>query len=275
MGFNLIKRMALFKQLMVFFIILSMVPLLLTGILVSQTAINGFEQETAQVAKQQASDWGSNTDTLFDFEVANINAVGETPSVYEACIVGHSWTMSQLYASYEGAEFGAEDGAPSLPDKTATTWDPLNDPCPNASLYLEDYYQNRGNIAEVFVTDTRGYAVATMTAMPGDFDQDGEEWYEDAVTKGINTRYTFDDSTQETVYEISIKLVKHETETFYGVIKAGIVFYQVLSAFENTAFYGAGFGVVVDKSSGEIVSAKNTALLGQPLNSFVSEAVYQ
>ncbi|MFX0090776.1 MAG: methyl-accepting chemotaxis protein [Candidatus Hodarchaeota archaeon] len=266
-----IKRLS--RQLMVLFIGLTMIPLILTGFFVMQTAVTGFQNETGEVAKQQAKDWGFNTQSTIDAEIENIASIGQLPSIYEAAVIGASWTMDQLYTSYEGADFGAETGAPSLPNKVSLPWNPFNDPNPNASIYLEEYCTIREAIAEIFVTDSRGYVVATMSAVPGDFDQGGELWYENAVAQGTYTRYVYDESTAERFYEISIRLVRNNQ--FYGVIKAGVRFSYSLSAFENSVFYDQGFGVLAYKATSEIASTRHSEWVGLPLTSQIPEGFYQ
>ncbi|MHA2295748.1 MAG: methyl-accepting chemotaxis protein [Candidatus Hodarchaeales archaeon] len=243
-------------------ILISLVPLITSGLLVYASAEQGFRLETFRSAEQHARDVGTNFNGKLVDHIEIMTSLGHAPTIYDACITGLSWNKSELYASYEGTKFGAEDSADDLPVKTAKTWDPSNDPVPEASQYLEDFTKDHTDYLEIFITDTRGYNVVTMTSIPGDFDQGGEGWFTDTVANDLFTEYEFDESANAAVYTVSVKL-KTRSGQFYGVLKAAV---SVANIFGDLPFYGDGFGVVIDKGTMSIVSTLHEEHVGEPLD---------
>ncbi|MHA2297509.1 MAG: methyl-accepting chemotaxis protein [Candidatus Hodarchaeales archaeon] len=243
-------------------ILISLAPLITSGVLIYASAEQGFRLETLQSAEQLVRDVGTNFNGKLVDHIEIMTSLGHAPAIYDACITGLSWNKTELYASYEGTKFGADDPADDLPVKTAESWDPSNDPVPEASQYVEDFTKDHTDYLEIFVTDTRGYNVVTMTSIPGDFDQGGEGWLTDTLANDLFTEYEFDESANAAVYTVSVKLETRSGQ-FYGVLKAAV---SVANIFGDLPFYGDGFGIVVDKGTMSIVSTLNEEHLGESLN---------
>jgi methyl-accepting chemotaxis protein len=243
-------------------ILISLIPLLASGLLVYASAEQGFRLETLLAAEQHARDVGISFNEELEHNVESMIGIGADPSIYSACITGLTWNKSDLYATYEGTKFGAENPDDDLPTKDAKAWDPSNDPVPEASQYLEDLSNiHEEEYLEIFVTDTRGYVVATMTSKPGDFDQGGEGWFEDTVVDDVFTEYEFDESANAAVYTVSVKL-KTTSGQFYGVLKAAI---SIANVFGDIPFYVDGFGIITDKATMSVVSTLHEEHVGHEL----------
>ena len=186
--------------------------------------------------------------------------------------VGSTWNETSLWASYEGGFFGAPNPADNLPNKTSLAWNPANDPNPDGSNWLQQSVGLNPHFLEFFVTDMRGYLVATMKSTPSDFDQYGETWFMDTLKNGLYTTYEYDASSAHTVYTISV-LLKYSNGTDAGVIKAALNLQNMLTDFNNFNFYGTGFGILVDKATGSIISAKSSTYLNNNFTSFTSPSL--
>ncbi len=261
----------LFRQLFVVLVLISVIPLAISGILVFQSADQGFRNETLEAASQHAAEWGHSSDAMLEDRINEIESIGMTPGVYDACVTGASWNITELYASYEGTKQGSA-GEDELPEKSALPWDPSNDPNPEASQYLEDYCDLNNEFLEIFVTDNRGWNVVTMSSTPGDFDQYGEDWYVSTLLTGSYTEYEYDESSAATVYSICVDL-KKDGKT-YGVIKAALYFREILADLEEAEFYGSGFGLVIEKTAFSVISTKEASLIGTALEDYMSEGDY-
>ncbi|MFW9997847.1 MAG: methyl-accepting chemotaxis protein [Candidatus Odinarchaeota archaeon] len=249
-------------------IVISLVPLLIGGLLVYASAEQGIKSETLQASKQHAFDIGSAFDDRLDDYVDHVNSLGSVPSIYDACVTGKTWNVDALYATYEGGKFNKEVPDEG-PEKTALPWNASNDVVPEASQYLEDYKDQHNDYAEIFVTDDRGYLVASMSSVPGDFNQKGEDWYEVAVTSGLKLEFEFDESANVAAYIISAKLTT-EGGTFYGVIKAVVT---ISNIFSNEAFYGTGYGMMVDKSSKTVVASGDEECISEAIDEGLAAGV--
>jgi methyl-accepting chemotaxis protein len=246
-----------------------MVPLVVSGILVYNSAQQGFHNESLQAAEQHAKETGQNVGFTLDDAIEQMDGLGNIPSIYEACTVGKTWNKTALYASYEGTKFGADNPDDDLAPKTGLNWNADNDPAPKGSEYLEEFINIHSEYVEIFVTDTRGYVVASMTSIPGDFDQAGEGWYEAVLADGDFTEYEFDESVGATVYTVSVKLTKGNE--FFGVLKAAYNLDVLLEEFEEAVYYGDGFGFIGEKATDTIIGIKDNLLEGHQLSDYMSD----
>lgn len=261
----------IFQYLMIITLISSTVPLLILGIAVYVEETNTINSISVTSAKEHALDWNENINSILDKGIDDTYTIGSSPSVLQSIAIGSSWNTSYLYSSYEGAKFGAIDPSNDLPAKEAVAWDPTNDPNPAGSNWLQRSITLNPQFVEFFVTDMRGYTVATMTSIPSDFDQSGEDWFEATKTNGLYTNYEFDASAGETVYTISV-LLQYDNGTDAGIIKTAFMPSR-LHNFVNFNFYGTGFGIMVDKATGSIVVAKSDSLLNNNIANFTSSSL--
>ena len=257
---------------MVTMLIISITPVVVLGITMYTEQSSSFNSQNNISATQHAKEWSSSVDQILKNGITETSLVGQAPSVLKSIEVGSTMNKSALYATYEGADFGAANPANDLPSKTALPWNPSNDPNPEGSQWLQDSIALNPHFLEFFVTDMRGYDVATMKSIPSDFDQSGEAWFESTKTNGLYTTYEYDASSAHTVYTISV-LLKFSNGTDAGVIKAALNLKSMLSNFENEKFYGSGFGLLVDKATGSIVSVKSSDYLNNNLVNFTKQSV--
>ena len=258
----------IFEYLAVTMLVLSITPLMILGFSVYVGQSNSLNSQSVESAKQHALEWNDNVDSILAKGVADTTNVGNAFDVVNSIKIGSTWNNTALYASYEGADYGAPNPSDDLPSKTELAWNPNNDPNPNGSLWLQRYVDLNPQFLEFFVTDMRGYTVASMKSIPGDFDQFGEGWFTDTVNNGLYTTYEYDQSSAHTVYTISY-LIK-DGNTPIGVIKAALNLKSMLTNFENFNFYGTGFGLLVDKATGSIISAKSSSYLNSNIANFTS-----
>ncbi|MFW9993213.1 MAG: methyl-accepting chemotaxis protein [Candidatus Odinarchaeota archaeon] len=262
------SNLGLRTQLFGAMLVISLVPLAIGGFLVFTSAEQGILSETLQASEQHAHDIGEAFDGRLDDYIDQVISLGTAPSIYDACAIGATWNVTDLYATYEGTKFNKEVPDEG-PGKTALPWNASNDVVPEASQYLETFKNQHGDYAEIFVTDTRGYLVASMSSVPGDFNQKGEDWYEAAVISGVKLEFEFDESANVAAYIISAKLTTEEG-TFYGVIKSVVTLYNI---FGNEAFYGTGYGMMVDKGSRTVAASGEEECLNEPIEEGLSAKV--
>jgi len=75
------------------------------------------------------------------------------------------------------------------------------------------------SIAEMFVTDANGFNAVT-TEMTSDFVQSDEQWWRDAVRKGLTTAEAeYDESARQTVVSMAAAIREHDRDRADGVIK--------------------------------------------------------
>ena len=257
---------------MVTMIIISVTPVLLLGVSVYFEQTSSSNSQNITSAKQHALEWSTAIDDILQTGITETKLVGQAPSVLQSIEIGSSWNKTALYATYEGAKFGSENPTNDLPSKTALPWYPNNDPNPDGSKWLQESITYNPHFLEFFVTDLRGYVVATMNSIPSDFDQSGEGWFESTKTNGLYTTYEYDQSSAHTVYTISA-LLKYSNGTDAGVIKAALDLKSMLTNFEDFKFYGSGYGLLVDKASGTIISTKSSSILNQNLSNYTSQTI--
>ena len=260
----------IFQYLAVTMLVLSITPLLILGFSVYAGQSSSLSNMSVEASKQHALEWNDNVDSILAKGIADTTNVGNSFDVVNSIKIGSTWNASALYASYEGADYGAPNPSDDLPSKTKLAWNPNNDPNPNGSLWLQKYVDLNPQFLEFFVTDMRGYTVASMKSIPGDFDQYAEGWFTDTVNNGLYTTYEYDQSSAHTVYTISV-LIK-DGSTPIGVIKAALNLKSMLSNFEKFNFYGTGFGILVDKQTGTIISAKSSTYLNDNIANFTSSS---
>lgn len=252
-------------------LIITITPLLVLGVSVYSEQTSAFNSQSATSASQHSLEWNAAIDNILSNGVTETKLVGQAPSVLQSISIGSSMNKSELYATYEGAIFGANNPTNDLPSKTALPWDPSNDPNPAGSQWLQNSIALNPHFLEFFVTDMRGYTVATMKSIPSDFDQGGETWFESTKTNGLYTTYEYDASSAHTVYTISV-LLKYSNGTDAGIIKAALNLKSMLSDFESMKFYGSGYGILVDKASNQIIDAGSTTLLNNYMANFTSQS---
>jgi methyl-accepting chemotaxis protein len=277
-------NLTLFQKFFSIMILLSIIPLVLSGVLIYQSAEQGFHTETLEVGKQISLEVGEQIEPMLDVAINTLTGLGHVPSIYQAAITGAAMDKNTLYATYEGGKFGAANDADNLPVKEVKAWDPSNDPNPEGSQYLDYFTQVHSEYVEIFVTDVRGYNVVTMSSLPGDFDQGGESWFVETVENGQFIEYEFDESSAQTVMTISLKLMNN-TE-FFGVVKAA---YFLLDIFEDlvgdTSYFNSGFSLLSHKDTNTIttigtvgsqaLSGKDHGLEGANLTDYMSASDIQ
>ena len=74
-------------------------------------------------------------------------------------------------------------------------------------------------IAEMFITDANGFNAVT-TEMTSDFVQSDEQWWRDAIRKGLTTAEAeYDESARQTVVSMAAAIREHDRDRADGVIK--------------------------------------------------------
>ncbi|OLS26738.1 MAG: Methyl-accepting chemotaxis protein McpB [Candidatus Heimdallarchaeota archaeon LC_3] len=274
-----ILNLTLFQKFFTIMILLSIIPLTLSGVVIYQSAEQGFHAETLDVAAQISLDLGKQIEPFLVQAEDDLMGIGNIPSIYQATKIGAAMDKATLYATYEGGKFGAANEADNLPTKEIKTWDPSNDPNPEGSQYLEYYTTLHPEYLEIFVTDVRGYNVATMSSLPGDFDQGGEGWFIETVTNDVYIEYEFDESAGQTVMSVCTKLMKG-TE-FFGVIKAAIYLMDLFDELvEQQTYFETGYSFLANKGTNTItaigtigsveISGSEHGLEGRNLTDFMS-----
>ena len=273
MSYNLSKKVLnrpIFQYLTVTTLILTLIPILVLGAIMYSGQNDAFTYQNNTASTQHALEWNNNVNSILSKSIQDTKSVASTYAVMKSMEVGSTWNKTQLYASYEGADFGADNPANDLPSKTALPWNPNNDPNPEGSMWLQKSIDINPQFVEFFVTDMRGYVVASMKSIPGDFDQGGEGWFESTKTNGLYTTYEYDQSSAHTVYTISLLITNDTTNQPVGVIKAALNLKSMMTTFEDFKFYESGFGLLVDKADGTIVSTKSDTYLNNNLANFTS-----
>lgn len=268
-SFQIFNR-PLFQLLMVITIISSTIPLVILGVAVYVEETGTINDISVDSAKEYAYNFDENFNSILEKSIEDTRSIGSSPSVLQSIAIGSSWNKTKLYASYEGGAFGGPIPANDLPDKELLPWNPANDPFPDGSKWLQRSVALNPQFIEFFVTDMRGYDVATMKSIPSDFDQSGETWFEQTKTNGIFTEYEFDASAGETVYTIAV-LLQYENGTDAGIIKTAMVPAR-LTNLENFNFYNTGFALIVDKDSGSIVVSKSADILNTNIANYTSSS---
>lgn len=261
----------IFQYLIVTMLLISITPILILGVAVYSEQASSFNTQNISSARQHASEWSASIDNILKNGITETKLVGQAPSVLKSIEIGSSWNASSLYASFEGTNFGAPNISNDLPSKAPISWNPANDPNPAGSQWLQDSITHDAHFLEFFVTDMRGYTVASMRILPRDFDQKGKTWFEETIKNGMFTEYGYDQSSAQTVYTISI-LLKWDNGTNAGVIRAALNLKSMLSDFENIKFDGSGYGILVDKASGTIIDAGSSALIDNYLANYTSQS---
>jgi methyl-accepting chemotaxis protein len=268
---DLLFNRPIFQYLLIIMLAISLIPVILLGIAVYGEQTDSISGQNLTASKQHALEWSEYVEEILIKGIKDTTSVANAPDVIYSCNIGATWNATDLYASYEGTKFGASDESNNLPNKEAHLWNPYNDPHPDGSQWLQRFVDLNPEFLEFFVTDLRGYVVASMKSIPGDFDQGGEGWFEDTLVNGLYTTYEFDESTSSTVYTISV-LINNGTQNL-GVIKAALNLKSLMTNFENFKFYETGFGLLVEKTSKTIVSTKSNDLINQNLSNFTSQSI--
>ena len=269
---NKMLNRPIFQYLMVTGLIIAITPVIILGIMVYSEQGNSFNNQYQAAATEHALEWSSSVDQILKNGILETTLVGQSPSILKSISIGSTWNETALWASYEGGFFGAPNPSDNLPNKTSLPWNPTNDPNPDGSNWIQQSVYLNPHFLEFFVTDMRGFLVATMKSTPSDFDQYGEGWFMSTLQNGLYTTYEYDASSAHTVYTISV-LLKYDNGTNAGVIKAALNLESLLSNFENFQFYGSGFGILVDKQTGSIISAKSSSYLNKNVTTFLSQSV--
>jgi methyl-accepting chemotaxis protein len=264
--FNFVNKFTLFQKLIAVMLVLSIGPVVIAGFLTYSTSADNLSSVVSNAASQHAKEISDSIrKILYDTE-GQMLFLGLSPSFITALNDSESWSDSDLYATYEGGKFGSDtsNSGRDLGTKDSLPWNPANDVSPVSSQYLQGFVDKHIEYEEIFITNTKGYIVISMDSIPGDFDQDGEEWYKETVAKNAFYEYEFDESTGITVWTVSVKLIDSK-ENFYGIIKAAYNIDNVVNEFISIQFYGEGFGFIGEKNGNTIAAIGEKSLTGKTL----------
>ncbi len=125
-----------------------------------------------------------------------------------------------LWNTYEGANWDNEMNQKN--NKTKIAWNASNDIDPDYSLFVNSL-QNQNDFSELFVIEARGLIFSSSGAIPGDFVNINESWWNLCANSetGYATRFVFDESSSSYNLEI-IKEIRNSSNTRIGMIKAGL-----------------------------------------------------
>ncbi len=203
------------------FLVLSLVPV------VTVTVINSINYRNTMLEEEMITmslieHWQyTSMVQIFESVETNLLMLADNPLTIKNAKNASTWDPEDLWATYEGAKWDAENA--SAITKTALPWNPDNDLDPDFSQYIQDFADNL-NIAEIFITDDRGYAFTSGSAVPGDFYQKGEEWWNNLIDMDdrVYTYIDFEDSLDNYVLAYIVEIIDPDTDEFLGMMKAAL-----------------------------------------------------
>ncbi len=253
-----LSRLAI--RFIVIFLVISLVPITTVTIIdnVNLSRTLKHEEFIAMSLIEQIEH--SNILQAFENVENNLILLADNPSTISNAKNASTWNPEDLWDTYEGGKWDSENA--SAITKPVKTWDPSNDLDPDYSNYLQ-YLGDLLLLSEIFVTDERGYVFANGEALPGDFYQEGESWWNEMLDLEDRsyTYISFDDSLGNYVLTLVVEIVDPETDQFLGMIKA--------------AYNTGGIDQIIDKSKEEISKIEgdegiehNVMLIDDSLNIF-------
>lgn len=202
-----------------------------------------------------------------NIERANVENWASLPVVRETATEASQLDpLNDLWTRYEGEKWGNDDdlNGAGIAERSESPVNFDNDINPEASHYF-DTILSSVSYAEIFFTDSRGYAIAS-TANTGDFAQGEESWWLGAKSNGFHVSgFEFDDSSQAWSISISIAIkstnISKTNGEFAGVVKAQYTFDSLSSVVSQVNVGANGFAMIVSRQ-GEIVYHPDGTLVG-------------
>ncbi|MHA2252442.1 MAG: methyl-accepting chemotaxis protein [Candidatus Kariarchaeaceae archaeon] len=190
---------------------------------------------------------------IMEKELAIVQTWSKIPEVTEtAMIASNQDAKNDLWPRYEGKQWGDDtDSAGSgILDRNEWTINFDNDLNPDISQYFKSILSDV-SYAEIFFTDSRGYAIA-MNENTDDFAQGDETWWKEAKNNDIYiSEFVYDASTTEWSISISTA-IKSPDGDFTGVLKAQYTFASLSAVLSQVNVGANGFAMIIT-GEGDIV----------------------
>ncbi|MCE7734066.1 MAG: methyl-accepting chemotaxis protein [Candidatus Heimdallarchaeota archaeon] len=229
---------------------------------------------TSNLEDKIDDDLGAFAETINDqsietlnIERANVENWASLPVVREtATDASQLDPLNDLWTRYEGEKWGNDDdlNGAGIAERSESPVNFDNDINPEASHYFNTILSSV-SYAEIFFTDSRGYAIAS-TANTGDFAQGEESWWLGAKSNGFHASgFEFDDSSEAWSISISIAIkstnISKTNGEFAGVVKAQYTFDSLSNVVSQVNVGANGFAMIVS-NEGEIIYHPDETLVG-------------
>jgi methyl-accepting chemotaxis protein len=219
----------------------------------SVVTMNNLEDDTKSTLDGYTDTLVSQTSVVVDDEVANVHSWVEMPGVKttatDASVLD---PLTELWPTYEGEKWGDDsdlNGA-GIEPRAESDINIDNDLNPEIGKYFVTLVSDHP-YAEIFITDARGYAIAS-SGNTGDFMQGDEGWWQNAKTDGLYiSDFEYDDSSR--TWSMSISVSIEVNSTFAGVMKAQYTFDSLYSILDDFEFGSNGFPMVVSDTGDLII----------------------
>ncbi|MCY3410773.1 MAG: methyl-accepting chemotaxis protein [Candidatus Heimdallarchaeota archaeon] len=210
---------------------------------------------------------------IFDNEIEYMHNLATLPEIKETATLASGMTALDLWGRYEGEKWGddSDSAGTGISARDELTINFNNDVNPEISKYLAGILAEI-SFSEIFITDVRGYAVAS-SANTGDFAQADEGWWQSAMENELDIGgFEFDESSG--AYSIAFSLAIKSTNTtltggeWAGVLKASYnfeSFYHMLSKLN----IGINGFAMITSHLGEIIFHHDITKVGSELSDLV------
>lgn len=250
-------------------VILSVIPMITITLQNTIKTNNNLRNDVIDNLEVNSNTLATYIETELDNAKQTVQDLASNPSTIRAAINASTINETVLFATYEESNWDNEENLVDY--KPATDWDPSNDIDPEFSRYLDDYINNNG-FAEIFITDKRGYVFSNGESIPGDFLQEGEDWWIAcrSSTAGFAYSFEFDDSSNQYALNMMVE-VEDESGAFQGMIKSSLSMTQISSVVTNT-FDSDKISVMMLDYDSKVVISKDTQTIGTSLSSYATDS---
>ncbi len=214
-----------------------------------------------QILELEKEKFELKTKNILESRISLITDLSKNPLTIRLATNASAMDPLDLWNSYEGANWDNEMNQKN--NKTKIAWNASNDLDPDFSRFINSL-QLQNEFSELFVMESRGLVFSSSVAIPGDFVNINETWWNLCANSesGFATRFVFDESTSSYNLEI-IKEIRNSSDARIGMIKAGlnmnIVKEVIIGNLNDTEM------AFCLNNVGKIIIHSNTSLIGKTL----------